>query len=267
MTALSHRLTGTAADVPLLMERARARRLSAQWDPARADLALALGHDPAAAAALDELGLLEAATGNHGAALAAWARAVTLSTEALRARAQILAARQAHAGAEADLARILERGPDVDAAVELSRLQQAAGRPQDASATCHNALRRAGAAPVLVTRCVRLDVAAGRFDEALAHLDLPMERARNPVEWRLLRADVLAARGATRQAQAERALAVDDASRAAAARPTALNQLQHARALHAAGRVTEARAALERARTAAPRLPGVAELARDLGGE
>jgi tetratricopeptide (TPR) repeat protein len=161
-------------------------------------------------------------------------------------------------------------GDHQDVYLARGRVLETLGRDEEAANGYAAGLHAHAGAVVLRDALIRVELRRGNHERALAEIDQAMAQARIRTRWLLLRGEVLAAAGRSREAQAAREEALREADRALARRDSPANHVERGRALLALGRAEEAIRELEQALRRVPRLPeaqsALAAARRQLGG-
>lgn len=164
-----------------------------------------------------------------------------------------------------DYSKSLAISPDVEIFVERSKLQEAAGKLNDAASGLREGVASTGGAVVLRDRLISIELARKNYDAAIRIVDDQIAVTQVRTEWFLRRAMLLEAAGRNNEAHKSRLDAVDEATRALAKRPSAIHMLARARANLALGRIIESKRDAESALEIAPGLTEAQVLLSELG--
>ncbi len=135
--------------------------------------------------------------------------------------------------------------PALDLYLARGKLQESSGQAGAAAAGYQNGISRLGRATSLTNALIRLQIAQGQFQSALAVIEGELARASIKTLWLLRRAEVLTAMGQGGEAQTELARALAEANRVLENKVTGLHLLSRAKVLVAMGLFQDARDDLE----------------------
>lgn len=256
--------------VDLLVDRARAYRFDGQAAHALDDLdrAARLNGDTSVIAL--ERGLALTELGRDSEAEAELTKHLRESNPKASAYAQRAALRERGGRpveAIRDYTAALALAADVEWYLRRGRLHESQGRLDDAAAGFREGLARCTGAVAIRLELLRLETTQGRFEIATQLIDEAIAQAEIKTDWLLRRAEVHTAAGNAQAAARDRDLALAEADRAVARRPTALRLLGRAKVLMAMGREDKATADLQAAMRKAPALVEAAELLATIQGK
>lgn len=220
------------------VERGMLYRLEGENTRALADLNAALRFQPGVLTAMLERGLTLMALRRDAEAdaqLTQYLEGGGRSAAAYAARAELRGRGGEPDAAIADYRSALSCSPDPELYLQLGRLCESRGRPQEAAAAYREGLSRLGSPVVLRNELIQIDIRVRNFDEAHQLIDAALAQTPFKAELLLFRAEALAAAGRPDDARAARADAVREAQRAVARRGTLMHRQILARALAAAG--------------------------------
>jgi tetratricopeptide (TPR) repeat protein len=198
---LDRRIAAAPTDAALVLRRAELHRIHREWTAADADYVRVLALEPRhpEAAWLRARAALE--SGNAAAALAQLDRYLAQHPEhagarLTRARALVASARAPEAVSDFALAIDRLPQPEPDHFLEWADAQRAAGLPPALQlATIDRGLRRLGPVPALEALALEIEIATGRYDDALARIDRQTALAARKESLLFRRAQVLARAG------------------------------------------------------------------------
>jgi len=163
-----------------------------------------------------------------------------------------------------DFSEALDFYPTVELYIERGHLQEELGQLAAAAAGYREGLNHLRHASILRRELIRVETAQGHYPEALTLIDEELTSAAVKTEWYLRRAAVLAAMGQTETADKAHALALAEANRAFAKRPTALHRVARAKVYQAMGQLEAAKEDLRLAVEKAPRFTEAQDLLKKL---
>lgn len=219
------------------IERGMHHRLDGQNAAALADFDAALQLQPGLLTAMLERGLALKAMQRDAQAVAQLTQYLEgggRSAAAYAARAQLRQVAEPN-GALADYRAALRDSPDPELFLQLGRLCESLGRPQEAAEAYREGMAQLGRPVVLRNELIQLDVRIRDFDEAHRLIDAAMAQTPFKAELLLMRADAFAAAGRSDEANVARAAAVRAAQHAVTRRGTLMHRQILARARAAAG--------------------------------
>ena len=167
----------------------------------------------------------------------------------------------------ADLCRAIEMKPEIGWYLLRGRLQERPGELDAAAAGYRDGLGKLTGAVLIRLSLVRVDVARGKYDDALGVIDPVLRQAQIKTEWYLRRAEVLAAAGRSEQARGDLQKALDQANGALAKRRTAIHLVSRAKVFAAMHRSEDALADVRQAVRQSPKFREAAELLGELQAE
>jgi len=173
---------------------------------------------------------------------------------ALVERAQLYARTKRTALAIADFSEALTFYPTVEIYLARGHLQEGLGQLDAAAAGYLDGLSQLQQASILRRELIRVKMAQAQYTEALTLIDQELAEASGKTEWYLRRAEVLAAMGQTEEVDKAHVLALAEANRVLAKRPSALKRLARAKVYQAMGQLEAAKQDLRLVMEAAPSL-------------
>ena len=241
--ALDAQIAASPGAAPLLVERARLRRLDGDPAGGLVDLAAAGALAPTLRIVSLERGLTELALGKVASAEANLSRFLASgapSVAALTARAQIREASTRFGLARADYDAAIKLQADPDLYLARGRMDEALGQLDRAAVGYEEGLRALDGAVSIRLALIRVELARKRYDRAIAWIDGVLAASPLQADWLLRRAEAHAAAGRPRLATADREKALAELDATLARRPSESARVSRARALHARGRDAEA---------------------------
>lgn len=235
--------------VELLAERGRSLRAAGLLEESLVDLKRAFELDHHNAQAALQLGLTLSALRRDDQAKSALMHALDLNDRSALAYAELGAIRVRNGRADLavfDFDAALEIEPRVETFLAQGSALESLGRLAEAAATYQSGVDRTGA-DTIVRALIRVQVARGHHEEALALIENGAERAAVKTRWLLARAFVLDSAGKAAEARRARRRALLEAGRRVAERATALTLTERARTRFELGYRDAARADLVRA--------------------
>jgi tetratricopeptide (TPR) repeat protein len=141
--------------------------------------------------------------GEAKAALDRFLGTQTAHSQALAIRARVHRALKATDASLADYRASLQATStwDRDLVQEVADVLAATNHPEEALRVVTRALEKLGAYPSLLTRALELELRLGRFDAALARVDVLEKMSPRPEPWMAKRANVLATAGRSAEAR------------------------------------------------------------------
>lgn len=163
-----------------------------------------------------------------------------------------------------DFSEALNFYPTVELYIKRGHLQEELGQLDAAAAGYREGLSQLRQATILRRELIRVETAQGRYPEALTLIDEELAAASVKTEWYLRRAEVLAAMGQMAATDDARHLALTEANKAFAKRPTALHRVARAKVYQALGQLEAAKQDLRVAVETAPRFTEAQDLLKTL---
>jgi len=266
---LHHDIAGASAAIDkepmkadLYVERAFLERLDEEYDAALADLDHARALDPANLRVAAERGMTLSAVGRDTDAEAELSRFIrqggTAPTFAERAKVRQRLGKNREA--VSDYASAIALRPDIEFYIERGTLQESLGDLAAAAAGYRDGRAKLGEAVTLDLALIRVETSRKRFASALELIDEQLGRASVKTEWYLRRADVHAAAGSVKQAQADREAALREADAAVLRTGSGLQLYSRAKVQAALGRIEGAKQDLELVLEKSPRFAEAREM-------
>lgn len=241
---VSRELVAEPDRVDLLLRRAILFRLNDEPAKSLVDLDRARVLEPENITVVLQRGLALSALKRDGEAEVELGRYICVGggrPEALAERARIRERTNRPALAIEDYGAALALRSDVAWYLARGRLQELLGQLDEAATGYREALAQVGGAVVVRDALIRVEIARGRYADALAELDTLLAQAPNKTKWLLRRAKVRQASGAAAGVAQDFAEALREADHAVTRRKTALSLCSRAEVLIALGRLAEAR--------------------------
>lgn len=259
---IAARVVDSPGDANLRIRYADLLRRSGRQDAALAELAIVETLAPRDARTWIVRGRIELDRNRLEAARRSAEAALSLAPDDADAhilRGRALARSADFAGAVSEFDEALALRDDLEVSVERGRFLVLLGRFDEAADGYRAALIAHSGAAVLRRALVDVELMRGDHLAALAEIDAVVAHARIRTDWLLLRAEILAALGRDREAEADRASALEDAERLLTRRSSPSALASRADALLALGRVDEAIHDYEQALRRAPQLEAARE--------
>lgn len=251
----------------LLIERAFQLRLAGAHDDALRDLDHAEKIDPANRQIAFHRGITFAEMNQPERAeqeLTRYLEAAPDSVAALAERGRLRERAGRVDAALADYTAAIALGPEVELYLWRGALQESSGRLDEAAAGYRAGLAQLPDAVSIRQALIRVEIARGQFDAALALIDEAMASAPARCPWRVQRAAVLDAAGRGAEATQERLAALAELDAALARRPSAIHLVTHGEINLTLGRIAEARNDVRLALEKAPHYHAARELQEKL---
>jgi tetratricopeptide (TPR) repeat protein len=252
----------------LWIERAHHRRLAGEFEAALVDLAEAERLTPGDWNVSAHRGLTLARMGRLDEAEAELNRFLENTSGTAVTFAQRAQIRQTTGRTDLaidDLSASLALTPDVERYLQRGEWQELLKRWDDAAAGYQEALESVGPVGSIQEGLVRVELARGNHDQALALIDAAIMHTNTKSPWRLRRAQVLESAGRLEEARAERLVALDETNRVLGKRVTAIQLVLRAQVNIALDRTDDARLDLELALKKSPRYEAAIKLMNTLG--
>ena len=251
----------------LLLARAQTYRLDKQYAKAIEDLDRAATLNADASQLALERGLSLSGLGRDDAAVLELTKHLAGSrpmANGYAERAAIRERRRQAAEAIDDWTAAIALVPKVDWYLARGRLQESLDRIDDAANGFREGLSRCTGAVPIRLELLRLEASRGNYEAAISLIDDVLPRAAVKTDWYLRRADVQTAAGKFDAACEDRRIALDEADRAVARRPTAQRLITRAKVLIALDNSTKAAADLKAALQKSPSLAEAEQLLRQI---
>lgn len=270
---LHHDIEGATAAIQkepgradLFVNRAFLFRLDEELDAALADLDHARELDLTNLRVAAERGMTLSALGRDKEADVELTRFVsrggTAPTFAERAKVRERLGRKREA--VADLASAIALRPDIEFYVARGALQESLGDLAGAAEGYRDGRVKLGDAVALDLALIRVETGRKRYASALELIEAQLGRAPVKTDWYLRRAEVLAAAGRTKEAQADREAALREADAAIDRTGSGMNLYSRAKVQVALGRIEGAKHDLQLVLEKSPRFVEAREMLAEL---
>jgi tetratricopeptide (TPR) repeat protein len=250
----------------LYVDRAFLLRLDEELDAALADLDRARDLDATNLRVAAERGMTLSALGRDKEAEVELTRFVshggTAPTFAERAKVRERLGRKREA--VADLASAIALRPDIELYVARGELQESLGDLAGAADGYRDGRAKLGEAVALDLALIRVETGRKRYASALELIEEQLGRAPVKTDWYLRRAEVLAAAGRTKEAQADRETALLEADAAIQRTGSGMNLYSRAKVQVALGHIEGAKQDLLLVLEKSPRFVEAREMLAEL---